>query len=119
MSTAQFIRATMTHRCTIERNNAATPDPDGHPGTTDWDVLASAQACFLWTSSGREAVAPDRTVVVDQVHLMFPLGTDVTPKDRINGVADKAGNTLLVGVLNIRSVLPHHDHLEAQLERAA
>lgn len=104
----------MTHRAVIERNSADVADRYAVPG---WATFIAAQPCFLYVSGGREVVAPDRTADVDVSKMIVPLGADIENTDRINGVADRLGNPVFAGLLNITDVLPHHDHIELTLER--
>lgn len=117
--TAANVRARMIHRATVERDAATDTNAYGHAGPPDWQALDDPLVCFFYTSRGREAVTAERTAVVDELALLAPLGSDVSERDRINGIEDRAGNSVQSGVLNIRSVLRHHTHLELLLESAA
>lgn len=119
MTTA--VRSRMTQRARIERDAAATPNPYGHDGPPDWQPLGDPVPAFLYSrraSRISESATPERTVTVEEYALLLPIGADVTPSDRINGVEDRQGNAVLSGVFNIREVKRHHDHLEAVLEGA-
>lgn len=115
------VRTRMTHRATVERNTQADPNPDGHLGPAEWEALDDALACFLHyrpaSLARRESAQVARTAVVEEAVLLAPIGADVTEADRINGVEDRAGNVLLAGIANIRSVLPiRRSHVEITLE---
>jgi hypothetical protein len=109
----------MTHRATIERNVVTDTNPYGHKGPPEWAPLADALVCFFYTRRGRESAQVERTAVVEELALLAPLGSDITERDRINGVTDRAGAVLLAGVQNVRTILPHHSHLEITLEQVA
>ena len=112
-----FTRWILEHSTTIIRDVATSTDPYGGRTVTADAPTTTAVACFLVTKSGREAVAADRVVVVDQVELLVPLGTDIKATDRIGDVLNKAGVTLMAGPMNVLSILSHHDHLAVQLGR--
>jgi hypothetical protein len=117
MSTAWFNRWILEHQTTILRDVPTSADPYGGRTVTADAPTITAVACFLVTKSGREAVAPDRVVVVEQVELLLPLDADIRKTDRVGDVVNKAGVTLLAGPMNVLDVLPHHDHLAAQIGR--
>ena len=43
------------------------------------------------------------------------MATDVTERDRVNGVTDRLGNPVRQGAMGITAVLSKHDHLELVL----
>jgi len=113
-------RLSLTHRCTIERSaNAASLDEWGTPDPADWQPHLSDQPCRAWATAGREAVTDTTTVVViEDVRLILPLGTDVTEQDRIASVTYR-GQTTQDGPLGIRAVLVNADHIELLLVKVA
>jgi len=74
---------------------------------------------FRVARSGKEVIKPDEGVMLTEFVLHLSLGLDVTEKDRVNIIKDRLGATILDGVMNIKSILPHHDHFELMLERAS
>jgi hypothetical protein len=113
-------RLSLTHRCVIERAaNAASLDEWGTPDPADWQPHLSDQPCRAWASAGREAVTDTTTiVVVEDLRLIVPLGTDVTEQDRIASVTSR-GDTIQAGPLSIRGLLEHKDHIELVLVKVA
>lgn len=109
-------RASMVHRCRLERDAAhATPDGYGLPGQAAWQLLASDVPCFLWSTAERELIGAERSEVIEDLRLLLPLATDVTERDRVGGVKDRLGRWVREGVMGITAVLSKHDHLELVL----
>ena len=115
------VRSRMIHRCTIERDSGGSVTSIGAKNVPSWDPLLTDQPCFLSmfrvARSGKEIITPDVGAGLSDIVLHLPLGIDVTIKDRINGVTNRLGASILDGVMDIKSVLPHHDHLELKLIR--
>lgn len=113
-------RSRMTQRATVERDQT---DPlvdttdSGNPEPPDWQTHIEALPCWLYSSAGREAVEPQRVAVVEDIRLLVPLGSDVTERDRVNGIVDRLGSSILADLMNIRTVLRKRDHLELMLTR--
>lgn len=111
-------RLSLIHRCTIERGSSS-PDEWGNPGPPTWSAHLSDQPCRTWATAGREVVTDTTTVVVvEDVRLILPLGTDVTEQDRVASVTYR-GDTVQAGPLGIRAVLVNQDHIELLLVRVA
>jgi hypothetical protein len=106
----------MIHVCTIERDAQAADDPWGNPDTPDWQVLYREVPCRAWMVAGKETATDDRTVVISDLRLIVPLGTDVTERDRIGDVYAR-GEAAFVGPFQIELVIRQPDHLELMLER--
>lgn len=110
----------MTHRALLQRDIQTTTNPHGHKGPPSWATHVAALPCFLYVAavgrSGREAVAAERTAAVRSYALLVPLDTDVTERDRVNGVTRRDGEVILSGVMNIRAVTRHEGHIELELE---
>lgn len=105
----------MTMRAALERNTAiGTPDEYGLPSPAAWTALATVPA-WLWTSADREVVNGQKTAVVEDTRMLVPKATDVTAKDRVNGVTDRRGAIVRPGVWLIESVVNRRDHLELML----
>lgn len=116
------VRSRMTHRALVERDNAASPDAYGGKGPPEWETHIAALPCFFYlgqTSQSEELEQPRGIVVHQELRMIFPSGSDVTERDRINGISDRQGGAIKSGYLNIASITPHHNHLEARLEATA
>jgi hypothetical protein len=111
-------RLALIHRCDVERDaSAAFPDEWNTPSSPDWQPHLTELPCRSWTA-GHETVSDKGTLtVVIEVHLLVPLGTDVTESDRVTAVTYR-GATVQEGPLAVRAVLPRRDHLEVILSRA-
>lgn len=109
-------RVSLKHSCTIERDaNAGSSNARGNPNTPNWQTLATVP-CRLSVTAGQEAVDATTTAVVEDMRLIVTSDTDVTERDRINGVTYR-GATYAAGVIGIRAVLHHQDHIEIVLVR--
>lgn len=115
------VRARMTHRAVVQRDQAlADSDRDAlnQPLEPDWqDVAEGGVPCFLRTDSGNAAVSAAEFVTIEKLEMIIPIAADVRKEDRVLGVNDRLGHTILAGAMRVVAVLPHHTHQEAQLER--
>ena len=117
MSTAA--RQRMTHRALVERTVTTPADDYGGAPAPAWETHIAAMPCWFYTSGGAESVRQRGTVVVEQLRMLAPSGTDITEQDRINSITDRAGGSVYAGLLNVGSVLPAHGHLELRLEKVS
>jgi hypothetical protein len=115
-------RSRMTQRTTIERL-AAPPAPPGDedewggdplPSAGQWNVLAGDVACWSWSTVEKEVQA-EKIAVVEDLRAIVPKGTDVTERDRLNGIRDRIGTVIKPGVLLIEAVVNRRTHLELVL----
>lgn len=73
----------MIHTLSIERASAGAPDEWGQP-TQVWTAIAST-AAYVVTKSAREvALLSQGGAVVSAITIGVPIGTDVTPADRLH-----------------------------------
>ena len=110
------VRQTMTYRAVIERNTVAGSTQWNQKPTPDWTTHLAACPCRVWYADGREVADGGKVVSVDQLKMIVPLGTDVTPADRLGDVSDRLGNVLFAGPVRIASVRRRRDHLAVKLE---
>lgn len=105
------------HTCTLERDQNARSTSDGWESSPDWQANLTDQPCYFWQTTGREDVTDKDTIVgVGQPKMMVPLGTDVTDQDRVSAAGiTYQGSTLIVGPLEVRTVIAKADHLELVL----
>lgn len=109
------IRCRMVHRCLIQRNLSVGLDAYGNVRAPQWGTHVAGQACYYWQPTARE-VQGERNVTVGGHALLLPLGVDVTPADRINGVTTRLGYPIAEGPFNITGVIRKPDHLLLTLE---
>lgn len=115
------VRARMTHRCNVERDTSIVDNNIGARNPPNWVVQYADQPCFyfglLFQRQGRELITEMQGEAISEFGVMIPLGTDITAEDRINGITDRGGTVLVGGLINIKSILYHHTHMELKLER--
>jgi hypothetical protein len=115
-------RISLTHTCTIERNDVAGgTDSWNQPVTSGWQPHLTDQPCRFWVragmrSAGEKVVDTTTIVVVEDMRMILLLGTDVTENDRVATVSER-GAEIQAGPIGIRAVLAHPDHLELVLVR--
>ena len=98
----------MTHKLYLQRNQAST-DAYGQPEPADWQTLSTVKG-HVWVDSEDTTHRELGSVVAGRYKGMVPLGTDVTERDRVLKVEDRAGNELF-GVLYIDAVSRRSTHL--------
>ena len=110
----------LTHFTTIQRDaNAGTLNAAGAQESPSWSDHLTDVPCRAWTSVGREQLDPTTSVVVEDMRCVVQLGTDVTEQDRLNGVTDAYGQTVIDGLVGIRAVIARNDHLELILVKVS
>jgi hypothetical protein len=110
-------RLSLTHLTTTRRDaNAATSNDWGQPDTPNWQDHITNLVCRYWVTAGQEQATNTSTVVVEDMRLIVPLGTDVTERDQLGDITDR-GTVIVTGPIGIRAVLHNHDHLELVLVR--
>ncbi len=113
-----MIGGRLTMRAQILRNAATTRDAWGQPVAPDMQPLGNPVACFVWSTSAREAVNDDRSAMIEDVRGMFPLSTDLAADDELESVTDRAGRVVHFGRLKVEGPVQFkHNHLEAALRR--
>lgn len=118
MSTAAAVRARLVHRALVERNTPAAIDAYGDQGTPNWVEHNAAMPCWLYYApQGRIAYGDPRAApVLEQPMMLVRKGENILERDRIQGVRDRQGNVIYLGVLVVVSVRPVHNHTELTLE---
>ena len=111
-------RRRMTMRAVIERDTATGEDDFGQPVKPKFTTLSTVQ-CLAWSKQRRERVDGNKTVLIEDMRAMFPLGADVLPGDEIVDITDRRGRVLIAGRIQIETMQHKHDHQEAGLERVA
>ncbi len=110
----------MTLRCTIQRDQTATTNAWNTKAKPNYQNHLTDVACWFWTTTKREDTDAQREAVIQDVRMMIPLGTDVTETDRINGITDRRGNSVVSGVFDVEAVVKHHlSHLELVLKKVS
>jgi hypothetical protein len=113
-------RGRMTLRALVERDaNLGGVTSKGYAKGADWETHIEALPCYVWSKQrqgAQERADAVRTVVIDEIRMIVPKGTDITERDRVNGVTDRLGNPYLSGILNIRGVQERLTHRELLLE---
>jgi len=108
----------LTHSTTVQRDaNADTVNAAGAQESPDWADHITDLPCRAWTNAGREQFDATTSVVVEDMRCIVDLGTDVTEQDRLNGVTDAYGQSIIDGLVSVRAVITRKDHLELILVR--
>jgi hypothetical protein len=108
-------RLSLTHRCSIERNEEVD-DQYGNPGAAAWVDHLTDLPCRAWDRAARGAVDATTIAVVEDRRMMVPLGTDVLDSDRVGDVTYR-GDLILKGPMLINALLTYPDRLELVLTR--
>jgi hypothetical protein len=107
----------MTMRAAVERA-VVVEDEYGQPGPPAWGAYIAALPCWLYSSAEREVMG-EKTAVIEDLKLLVPKATDITERDRLNGVVDRRGVVISPGVHIIESVQRRKRHLELSVRRIA
>ena len=110
-------RQRMVMRAFLQRNTQATADGLGHKRPKTWTALATVP-CWSWVDREDTRHAAELTTAAGRFRAMVPLGTDVTTKDRIEKVEDRAAVELF-GLSVIDAVIRRRDHIELRMRAHA
>ncbi len=105
----------MVHRAVVQRDTATGTGDWNTPPKPTWAAHLAAAKCFAWSVAGREVVDNTKTVVVEDIKAIFPLGTDITEKDRITDITDRQSVVLFAGPMGVEKIQRHTSHMEASL----
>ena len=117
---ADFQSVHLTMRCKIERFTELTTDRDGHPIGT-WGTLHEDLPCWYHERERsiyvtQEITGPEINVVDQYPHLLLPIGTDVTPADRVTQVTHH-GVVIMNETCNIKTQLVRLTEILLTLEK--
>lgn len=115
-------RKRMTHRVLVERKTEPTRDGYGAGSGATWATLHASLPCFFYRETRTDSNEVDRTrgtIRHDKYRLMVPFGTDLTERDRINGVTERDGTIIESGFMGIAAVDYSHSHVEVRLEKVS
>ena len=112
----QPIVSKMVHRAVIQRDGSSGVSAWNTPPAPTWKAHLTVK-CFAWSKTGREMIDEDKTVVIEDIRAIMPLGTDVTEKDRILSITDRQSSAIFGGPLGIDAVQRHGSHLEVTLQK--
>lgn len=107
-------RLQLIHEATVLRDTEGSGSTSWGKESPQWTTHIAALPCRVWTSTGRQAVDQVTTVVVEDMRLICPIGTDITAADRIEQITYR-GDAIVPGPVGIRAVMQHKDHLELVL----
>jgi len=108
-------RQAMVHRLYLQRN-AAARDGYVHKSPPDWQALATV-AGRVWVATEETEYDAEVTAVIGRYRGIVPLGTDVTEKDRVEKVLNRADTpTQLFDVMAIDAVIRRKNHVELHLQ---
>jgi hypothetical protein len=107
----------------VSRSETPAVDASGHPGKSVFEELSGSIPCRIWSKDRRAINNVGRSVVLEDLRGMFPVGADVQEKDRLR-ILDKQGNVIFPGPIAVESIKPAGgapgagpSHLSAMLAR--
>ena len=103
----------MKMRCTTERDQGGD-DPFG--GGENWQTHETDLPCSWWSSTGREQVSDDRSVVLADEHLIVARDADVVEGDRIVNIRDHRGRDVLDRARTVEYIAVQRSHLDCSLK---
>lgn len=109
-------RQRMTMRVFLQRNSASA-NAYGEPSPPSWGALSTTPG-YVWVDTEDTRHDPALTVVSAHYRGIVPITTDVTEKDRVQKVENRAASQLF-GILDIDAVIRRKDHIELRLRGAA
>ena len=105
----------------VERNVATGKDSWGGPAAPDYQPHGELR-CFAWApKAGVDVIDGKKVAIKQDVRMMFGLGGELLPGDRIAQVTDRAGGRVhFRGPLRIEGEIDFkHSHYEVALVRVA
>ncbi len=112
-------RGRMTMRAVHQEDQQATPDGYNRNDPANWQTLNAALPCWLYSKRTRRVIDGTKTVTVEELRAMVPLGTAIAGGERFLTVSDQAGNVEHSTPLKIRGVQRRVTHLELVFEDAS
>ena len=104
----------MIHRLFLQRN-AASANAYGHKSPQDWQSLSTVSG-YVWVGSEDTRHGEELSQASARYRAVVPLGTDVTEKDRVLKVENRADSpTELFGVMDIGAVIRRKNHTELRM----
>jgi hypothetical protein len=95
---AHVVTTSFDHLVTIERDAGSSGnDSWGNPGPETWVPHIVDQSCLGYTKDerGREVPGePAGGISIEPIHVLFPTGTDIKPKDKLGNIR-KADDTVV------------------------
>lgn len=107
----------MTQRTMVQRDVSVITDDWNNEGEPDWATHLPDLPCRSWYSAGKESIDGRKEAVLEDRRVVVPLGSDVTPSDRLEGITDRRGRTLVAGPLAVQTVGRRDDHLVLTVEK--
>lgn len=113
-----MIGGRLTHRATVERNQATGEDSWGGPAAPQFVLIQQDMPCFVYSKSSRELADGAKTALIEDLRIMIGLHADLRPGDEIFSVTDRMGNIVVDGRLKVEGPVQYkHNHREASLQR--
>ncbi len=106
----------MTQRTLVERQTEPPATNAYGEETPVWTAHLEELACWIYTRSEIGQLGSEKTLIVEEDRMIVPAGTDVTVRDRVNGVTDRIGRDVRPGIFRITAVVDRQTHLELGLE---
>lgn len=107
-------RYRMIHRVFLQRNGASA-NAYGHKSPQGWATLATVSG-YVWATAEDTRHGEELSQASARYRAIVPTGTDVTEKDRVLKVENRADSpTELFGVMEIGGVIRRKNHLELRM----
>lgn len=114
-----MISGRLTMRAAIERNVSTGTDAWNQPVAPDYQPHA-VLPCFAYAKSASDVVDGKKNAIVQDIRIMFALGSDVLATDRVAQITDRKDVVLFAGPFRIEGEIEYrHNHREAALVRVA
>lgn len=105
-------RGKMVMRAVHQQDQQAAADGYNLKDPPSWVTLNAALSCWLYSKRTRRVIDGTKSVTVEELRAMVPLGTAIAGGERFLSVSNQAGDTIHNTPLKIRGVQRRIGHLE-------
>lgn len=105
-------RGKMTMRAIHQQDQQASANDYNLKAPADWQTLDAALPCWLYSKRTRRMIDGTKSVTVEELQAMVPLGTAIAGGERFLSVSNQAGTVVHSTPLKIRGVQRRVAHLE-------
>jgi hypothetical protein len=109
-------RGKMTMRAVHQQDQQAGTDGYNRTDPPSWVTLNAALPCWVYSKRTHRVIDGTKSVTVEDLRAMVPLGTTISGGERFLSVSSQAGGTIHSTPLKIRGVQRRVGHLELVFE---